>query len=145
MKWDHAQCVMIITKPGDCSLIRMTREMALYLIETPRYGSDTGITVYVDEKLRESNRFNLPKILQKHPLASQKLKFWTPEICILKPKSFDFIITVSLSILSKKKLDLTKIIARWGWYCIILILVIPKLYPTCDSISFRFSWFFNSI
>ncbi|KAI7889913.1 ATP-NAD kinase-like domain-containing protein [Mucor mucedo] len=94
VKWEHAQCVMIITKPGDCSLIRMTREMALYLIETPRYGTDSGITVYVDEKLRESNRFNLPKIIKKHPLASEKLKFWTPEICVLKPKSFDFIITL---------------------------------------------------
>lgn len=45
IKWDHAKSVMIITKPGDCSLISMTREMALFLIETPRYESDSGITV----------------------------------------------------------------------------------------------------
>lgn len=44
VKWDQAKSVMIITKPGDCSLIGMTREMAIYLIETPRYGLDCGIT-----------------------------------------------------------------------------------------------------
>lgn len=46
VKWDQAKSVMIITKPGDCSLIRMTREIALHLIETPRYGQESGITWY---------------------------------------------------------------------------------------------------
>ncbi|KAI8991566.1 ATP-NAD kinase-like domain-containing protein [Mycotypha africana] len=94
VKWENPKSVMIITKPGDCSLIKMTREMALYLIETPRYGSDSGITCYVDEKLKCSKRFNYEKIINKHPVAKTKLKFWTPELCAAKPKSFDFIITL---------------------------------------------------
>lgn len=36
---------MVITKPGDYSLIRITRDLALFLIETPRYGMESGITV----------------------------------------------------------------------------------------------------
>lgn len=43
VKWDQAKAVMIITKPGDRSLIGMTREIALHLIETPRYAQESGI------------------------------------------------------------------------------------------------------
>lgn len=45
VKWDNLKSVMIITKPGDSSLIRMTRDMALFLIETPRNGLESGIIV----------------------------------------------------------------------------------------------------
>lgn len=51
---------------------------------------------YVDEKLKSSKRFRYEKILEKYPLANEKLLFWTPELCVSKPKTFDFIITVSL-------------------------------------------------
>ncbi|KAI8346861.1 ATP-NAD kinase-like domain-containing protein [Choanephora cucurbitarum] len=94
LKWENPKSVMIITKPGDCSLIKMTRELALYLVETPRYGQESGICCYVDEKLKDSKRFNYQKIIERHPVAKDKLKFWTPELCALKPKSFDFIITL---------------------------------------------------
>ncbi|CEP11550.1 hypothetical protein [Parasitella parasitica] len=94
VKWENPKSVMIITKPGDCSLIGMTRDMALYLVETPRYGCESGITCYVDEKLKASKRFKYDKIIRKHPIACEKLKFWTPELCALQPKSFDFIITL---------------------------------------------------
>ncbi|KAL0135961.1 ATP-NAD kinase-like domain-containing protein [Mucor lusitanicus] len=94
VKWESPKSVMIITKPGDCSLIGMTRDMALYLVETPRYGSESGITCYVDEKLKNSKRFKYDKIVRNHPIACEKLKFWTPELCALQPKSFDFIITL---------------------------------------------------
>lgn len=52
VKWESPKSVMIITKPGDCSLIGMTRDMALYLVETPRYGSESGITWYVENFMR---------------------------------------------------------------------------------------------
>ncbi|KAI9259245.1 ATP-NAD kinase-like domain-containing protein [Helicostylum pulchrum] len=94
VKWDVVKSVMLITKPGDASLIGMTRDIALFLIETPRNGLENGITVYVDEKLKSSKRFHYDKILQKHPLANEKLKFWNPELCASKPKSFDFIVTL---------------------------------------------------
>jgi hypothetical protein len=49
---------------------------------------------FVDEKLKTSRRFKYDKVMENHPLAAEKLKFWTPELCALHPKSFDFIITV---------------------------------------------------
>lgn len=49
---------------------------------------------FVDEKLKLSKRFKYKKIMENHPIACEKLKFWTPELCASKPKSFDFIITL---------------------------------------------------
>ncbi|KAL0081409.1 ATP-NAD kinase-like domain-containing protein, partial [Phycomyces blakesleeanus] len=75
--WENPQSVLIITKPNDISLVRMTRELADWLIETPRYGQPSGITK-----------------LNKHPERVDKLRYWTPEMVSLQPKLFDFIVTV---------------------------------------------------
>ena len=39
------QSVMIITKARDNHLIRLTRELALWLMQTPRNGRDRGLVV----------------------------------------------------------------------------------------------------
>lgn len=65
------------------------RKFYVYWLETNR-----RIDSYVDEKLKNSRRFKYDKIVRNHPIACEKLKFWTPELCALQPKSFDFIITV---------------------------------------------------
>lgn len=95
VKWDNPKSVMIITKPGDISLVRMTRLLALWFIRTPRYGQPSGITVYVDEKLKDSKRFKLARFRQENPELEDKMRFWTPELCATQPKLFDFIVTVS--------------------------------------------------
>lgn len=51
---------------------------------------------YVDEKLKTSKGFKYQKILQHYPEAQERLGFWTPELCAIQPKMFDFIVTVSL-------------------------------------------------
>ncbi|KAG1152398.1 hypothetical protein G6F37_007088 [Rhizopus arrhizus] len=94
VKWENPKTVMLITKPGDRSLIPITREVALYLIETPRYAMKSGITVYVDEKLKESKRFKYESLQKNHAFVTEKLKFWTPQLCASQPKLFDFIITL---------------------------------------------------
>ncbi|KAM3579348.1 hypothetical protein VKS41_008207 [Umbelopsis sp. WA50703] len=94
VKWDNPKSVMIITKPGDLSLVRMTRLLALWFIRTPRYGQPSGITVYVDEKLKHSKRFKLARFRQENPELEEKLRFWTPELCATQPKLFDFIVTL---------------------------------------------------
>ncbi|KAI8342791.1 ATP-NAD kinase-like domain-containing protein [Chlamydoabsidia padenii] len=94
VKWENPKSVMIITKPKDLSLIPKTRELALWLIKTPRYGQSCGVTVYVDEKLQYSLNFNYKKILKHYPYASDKLKFWNPHLCATNPELFDFIITL---------------------------------------------------
>lgn len=43
----HIQSVMIITKARDNHLIRLTRELALWLMQTPRNGRDRGLVVCV--------------------------------------------------------------------------------------------------
>ena len=73
---------MIVTKPGDVRLINLTRELALYLITTPRFGRDRGVTVYVDKNLKDSKRFDFSGMLKSSPLVKDYLKFWTQELCV---------------------------------------------------------------
>lgn len=42
----HIQSVMIVTKARDNQLTRLTRELALWLMLTPRNGKDRGLIVY---------------------------------------------------------------------------------------------------
>lgn len=43
----HVQSILIVTKARDNNLIKLTRELALWLMQTPRNGRDRGITVCV--------------------------------------------------------------------------------------------------
>ncbi|KAK4705427.1 NAD+ kinase, partial [Phenoliferia sp. Uapishka_3] len=63
----HIQSVMIITKARDNHLIRLTRELALWLMQTPRNGRDRGLVVYVDTQLRKSKRFDAEGMQREHP------------------------------------------------------------------------------
>ncbi|CAG8936453.1 unnamed protein product [Penicillium salamii] len=86
--------VMIVTKARDNSLVHLTREVAEWLLSTPRYGSDLGVNVYVDAKLRNSKRFDAPGLLQKDPMFAQMLHFWTPDLCWTSPDKFDLVLTL---------------------------------------------------
>jgi NAD+ kinase len=86
--------VMIVTKARDNSLVHLTRELAEWLLSTPRYGSDLGVNVYVDAKLRNSKRFDTVGLLQKEPRFAQMLHFWTPDLCWTSPDKFDLVLTL---------------------------------------------------
>ncbi|KAJ5421905.1 ATP-NAD kinase PpnK-type alpha/beta [Penicillium cf. griseofulvum] len=86
--------VMIVTKARDNSLVHLTREVAEWLLSTSRYGSELGINVYVDAKLRNSKRFDAPGLLQKNPMFAQMLHFWTPDLCWTSPDKFDLVLTL---------------------------------------------------
>jgi NAD+ kinase len=86
--------VMIVTKARDNSLVYLTREVAEWLLSTPRYGSDLGVNVYVDAKLKNSKRFDTDGLLQKEPRFSQMLHFWTPDLCWTSPDKFDLVLTL---------------------------------------------------
>ncbi|CAJ0747671.1 18349_t:CDS:2 [Entrophospora sp. SA101] len=73
--------VMIVTKPGDDKLIGLTRELAMHLISTPRFGKDHGVTVYVDKSLKDMKKFDFEEMLKTSHLAKDYLKFWTNELC----------------------------------------------------------------
>ncbi|KAI1832783.1 hypothetical protein DTO027I6_8097 [Penicillium roqueforti] len=86
--------IMIVTKARDNSLVLLTREVAEWLLSTARYGSELGVNVYVDAKLRNSKRFDAPGLLQKDPMFAQMLHFWTPDLCWTSPDKFDLVLTL---------------------------------------------------
>lgn len=86
--------VMIVTKARDNLLVYLTRELAEWLLGTPRYGKDVGINVYVDSKLRKSKRFDAPGLLAKDSRFESMLKYWTPDLCWTSPEKFDLVLTL---------------------------------------------------
>lgn len=86
--------VMIVTKARDNSLVYLTRELAEWLLETPRYNSDLGVIVYVDAKLRTSKRFNATSLLASNPRCEHMLRYWTPDLCWQSPEKFDLVLTL---------------------------------------------------
>ncbi|KAF8557981.1 ATP-NAD kinase [Imleria badia] len=120
----NIQSVLIVTKARDNRLIKLTRELALYLMLKPRHGH-RGLIVYVDHQLRQSRRFDAAGIKRDHPelfepfpsrksssnnslsslssFASQddshvqqegQLRYWTSEMCTRSPHLFDFVVTL---------------------------------------------------
>lgn len=86
--------VMIVTKARDNSLVYLTRELTEWLLKTPRYNSDLGVTVYVDAKLRKSKRFNAASLIASNPRYENMLKYWTPDLCWTSPEKFDLVLTL---------------------------------------------------
>lgn len=86
--------VMIVTKARDNTLVLLTRELAQWLLRTPRYGSDLGVNVFVDAKLRNSKRFNAQGIVEEEPRFQHMLKYWTPDLCWSQPEKFDLVLTL---------------------------------------------------
>jgi len=86
--------VMIVTKARDNSLVDLTRNLAEFLLTTPRYGSDVGVNVYVDAKLKRSKRFGAQELLDKNPKFETMLGYWTPDLCWTSPEKFDLVLTL---------------------------------------------------
>jgi NAD+ kinase len=90
--------VMIVTKARDHGLVQLTRDLALWLMVTPRHGKSYGVRVHVDAKLEKSKRFDADGLFKDHDIIQEKnlLQFWTPE-CIFAD-TFDFVITVFIHV-----------------------------------------------
>jgi NAD+ kinase len=86
--------VMIVTKARDNNLVYLTRELAEWLMTTSRYGSDVGVNVYVDHKLRKSKRFDAASLLAKDARYENMLRWWTPDLCWETPEIFDLVLTL---------------------------------------------------
>ncbi|KAF9264206.1 ATP-NAD kinase [Marasmius fiardii PR-910] len=63
----NIQNILIITKARDNRLIKLTRQLALYLMLRRRPGQQRGLVVYVDHQLRTSRRFDAAGIARDHP------------------------------------------------------------------------------
>ncbi|KAF9431658.1 hypothetical protein BGZ76_011859 [Entomortierella beljakovae] len=91
VKWETPKTVMIVTKPGDESLLKNTKEIALWMI------SSRGFTVFVDEKMKDVPKFKYPSFLKSTKLGydyTDSLKFWTSDVCAQEAHIFDFVITL---------------------------------------------------
>ncbi|KAL8288035.1 hypothetical protein RB597_000228 [Gaeumannomyces tritici] len=86
--------IMIVTKARDNELVLLTKELTQWLLSTPRYGSDLGVNVYVDAKLRNSKRFDAQGILAENPRFSNMLRYWSPDLCWSHPEKFDLVLTL---------------------------------------------------
>ena len=86
--------IMIVTKARDNSLVTLTRELALFILSTPRYGRDVGVTVYVYAKLKNSKRFDAPSIIASDPRFVNMLRYWNPDLCWSSPEKFDLVLTL---------------------------------------------------
>ncbi|MCJ1476965.1 NAD(+) kinase [Lambiella insularis] len=86
--------VMIVTKARDNSLVHLTRDLAEWLLSSPRYNSNLGVTVYVDEKLRTSRRFDAASLVAANPRFEHMLRYWTPDLCWTSPEKFDLVLTL---------------------------------------------------
>ncbi|RPD63735.1 ATP-NAD kinase [Lentinus tigrinus ALCF2SS1-6] len=119
----NIQSVLIVTKARDNRLIKLTRELALYLMLKKR-GSDRGMIVYVDAQLKSSRRFDAAGLAHEHPeffvpfpkrrtssssslhsnfsngngdsqpSSEGQLRYWTAEMCSRSPHLFDFVVTL---------------------------------------------------
>ncbi|PUU74537.1 ATP-NAD kinase-like domain-containing protein [Tuber borchii] len=86
--------IMIVTKARDNQLVNLTRELAHWIMKTPRYGSKLGVNVYVDKKLKESKRFDAAGLLREEPKFKDMLRYWTPDLCWSSPETFDLVLTL---------------------------------------------------
>ncbi|TGJ85882.1 hypothetical protein E0Z10_g2852 [Xylaria hypoxylon] len=86
--------VMIVTKARDNELVYLTRELAMWLLRTPRYGSNVGVNVYVDAKLRHSKRFGAASIIDEDDRFPSMLHYWSPDLCWSQPEKFDLVCTL---------------------------------------------------
>lgn len=86
--------VMIVTRARDNSLVHLTRELAEWLLSTPRYGQEVGVNVYVDAKLKHSKRFDAPSLVGKQVRYQKMLRYWTPDLCWSSPEKFDLVLTL---------------------------------------------------
>ncbi|RDI83532.1 putative mannosyl-oligosaccharide alpha-1,2-mannosidase [Venturia inaequalis] len=86
--------VMIVTKARDNQLVHLTRELAEWLLSTPRNGSEVGVNVYIDAKLKNSKRFNAPSLIAKDSRYESMLRFWTRDLCWTMPEKFDLVLTL---------------------------------------------------
>jgi hypothetical protein len=90
---------MIVTKARDHGLVKITRDLAEWLMTTPRHGKPYGVNVHVDGKLEKSKRFDADGLYKDHRIVRDKnlLHFWTPETCVCAD-TFDIVITVHITI-----------------------------------------------
>ncbi|KAJ1886234.1 hypothetical protein LPJ66_009727, partial [Kickxella alabastrina] len=93
VQMNNVRRIMIVTKPNDLSLVSLTRDLAIWLIES-RERVQQPMVVYVEESVARHRNFNLTRVHQKHPTSVDGLQYWTQQMCKQSPEIFDFAVTL---------------------------------------------------
>jgi NAD+ kinase len=101
----HVKTIIVITKKNDSALIALTKEVTQFLLQHSATKKETytmyhlncSLTYwrYVDSEFETAPTFDYDGLKKEFPKSTQKIKFWTPEICLRQPHLFDFVITVN--------------------------------------------------
>ncbi|KAJ1721705.1 hypothetical protein LPJ53_003805 [Coemansia erecta] len=94
VQMNNVQRIMIVTKPGDVSLVSLTRDLAIWLMESRASERGLPLIVYVEENVARHRNFNMSRVQQKHPITRTNLQYWTAELCAKSPEIFDFAVTL---------------------------------------------------
>ncbi|KAH0559076.1 hypothetical protein GP486_004345 [Trichoglossum hirsutum] len=87
----QVRTVFLLTKAYDETLLEYTREVTEWLLSPDR---DSSYTVYVEETLENSKKFDAKSITSKDPSYQERLRFWTNEMCAKSPHTFDLVVTL---------------------------------------------------
>ncbi|KAF8449729.1 ATP-NAD kinase-like domain-containing protein [Kalaharituber pfeilii] len=79
----------LLTKPHDKNILKYTREIAVWLLSQP-----DNYIVYADQNIRESKEFNAAGIIAQDSSFAPRLRYWTPALCVNRPHTFDFVVTL---------------------------------------------------
>ncbi|KAJ1819076.1 hypothetical protein LPJ56_003719, partial [Coemansia sp. RSA 2599] len=91
---NNVKRIIIVTKPNDVSLVSLTRDLAIWLIESRAQETKQPMVVYIEENIARHRKFNLTRVHQRHPASVTNLQYWTPELCAKSPEIFDFAVTL---------------------------------------------------
>ncbi|KAI8323660.1 ATP-NAD kinase [Martensiomyces pterosporus] len=94
VQMNNVRRIMIVTKPNDTSLISLTRDLAIWLMESATEESAQPLVVYIEEYVAQHRNFNLPRVHKKHPISQTNIQLWTPQLCATSPELFDFVVTL---------------------------------------------------
>ncbi|KAM0335807.1 hypothetical protein ACHAQA_000857 [Verticillium albo-atrum] len=103
----RVKTIFLLTKIHDADLVPRTRELVKWLLGRDH---DVRYTVYVENKFRDSKKFNASGLLDElrsdyvdagelekddsGESISKRLRYWDDEMCRTRPHTFDFIITL---------------------------------------------------
>ncbi|KAG5221309.1 ATP-NAD kinase domain-containing protein [Salix suchowensis] len=88
----NIQNVLVITKARDNRLIKLTRELALYLMMKKRPGQARGLTV--SSSASSSSSLSTGHSSDDQMNATGQLRYWTSDVCSSSPHLFDFVVTL---------------------------------------------------
>lgn len=99
--------VFLLVKAHDETLIGFSRELVDWLLSqdrdtlytvsvflTPRSQHLLMLTSYVENTLENNRTFDAEGLVSQEPSREGRLKYWTNELCMKYPHTFDFAVTV---------------------------------------------------